>query len=125
MAEIDPVAFKELAVIFLLVTQLILGAIVAGLGYYCGRRGRPVWVRAGFLLSLLLAAAACGLALYECWDTRNYIQGRQGDPLRYERLKDDLESVRWWALGSGVILTTTVIGGPLLHRLTRSGRPTR
>jgi hypothetical protein len=122
MAEIDPVAFKEIAITFFLNVQLVLAAIVAGLGYYCGRRKRPTWVRAGFLLSLVLATAVGGLTLYSCWDTSNYIQSRRDDPLRYERIKDDLEYVREWAWSSGALLAATVGGGALLYRLARSGR---
>ncbi|HET6575580.1 MAG TPA: hypothetical protein VFG68_18405 [Fimbriiglobus sp.] len=65
---------------------------------------------------------ACGLTLNGCWDTRNYIESRRDNPLRYERIKNDLVEVRWWALESGAILAATAGGSALLYRVARLGR---
>ncbi len=120
MAEFNmKVAALELAIGFYLAVQVLFAVLVGGAGFYCGHRGRPAWVRVGFVVLLVLAAAACGLALLACRDLWDYIQSRSGDPLNYERIVGDLGLARWGAVGSGVILAATVAAGLLARRADR------
>jgi hypothetical protein len=121
MLEIDAdLLSNELDIAGLLAIQVILGVITLSLGLCAGRWSGRRWVGAGFLLVLLVAAAACGGTLYRCSEARDSTRGRlehriPGQQLPQERGQNHLDAVWNYGLASVATLGATFIESGLLY----------
>jgi len=125
VAELDGVLLgAEIGIMVDLAAQCILAVVAGVVGCWAGRR----WVRVGFPLALLLAAAACGWTLYDCSEARESVRGRldgrtPGQHLPRERGENHLAWVTRQGRLSVGIATATVAGAAVLYYF--SGRHRR
>jgi hypothetical protein len=128
VAELDAgILGDEFDIGGLLMIQLIVAAVALTIGYLGRRQSGRRWARAGFVLALLLAVAACGGTLFRCSEARDTTQGRvesriPGPHMSHEKAQNHLDWVWNRGLAGVTILALTVIGGGLLRHVARRRR---